>query len=236
MEDKLNIMSRHDQTIFVRLKKNIRNKLLTGLLVILPVYVTLFVVKFLYRFIGAEFLPLLKRVFKHDFAMPETVINPLLIIIGILITFTALYFIGVFATNFLGKQIILFYERIINSTPIVKSIYSSSKQVIHTFSSSGKKSFKRVVVVEFPRRGLNMIGFVTGTITNKEGVSLTGVFVPSTPNPTTGFLIYLPKEEIMDTNMTVEDAIKLIISGGILMPEDIDFQTAEYQTERTECS
>ncbi len=210
-------------TVFGRFKKNIRNKLLTGFLVILPIYVTIFVVKFLFRFIGAKLLPIVNRLVKHDLQLPDTVVNPLLITVGIFLTFALVYFTGLFASNFLGRWIIKLYERIIHSTPVVKSIYSSSKQVASTFSASTSSSFKRVAIVEYPRPGMSVIGFVTGSMTNKRGTSLTSVFIPTTPNPTSGFLVYVKKEDVMDTNMTIEKAIKLVISGGILVPEDLDF-------------
>ncbi|MGR3319346.1 MAG: DUF502 domain-containing protein [Candidatus Anammoxibacter sp.] len=219
-----------------RIKKIVLNRLLTGFLVILPIYVTFSVIKFLFNYIGAKFVPVLEKLFHNEIAIPDPVLETILVIVGIFITFAALYMIGLFASNFLGKQIITFYERIINNTPIVKNIYSSSKQIIHTFSTSKEKSFKRVVLVEYPRKGMNVVGFVTNSITNKDGKSLTSVFIPTTPNPTSGFLIYLPKEEIFDTNMTVEEAIKLVISGGILVPKDLNFQMAEYQTKKIENS
>lgn len=213
--------------IFTKFKKNVRNKLLTGLLVILPVYITFFIVRFVFQFVGGRLAPYIKGLFKHDFGIPEAVLNPLVIVIGLIITFVVLYFIGAFATNFFGRQIISFYERIINNTPVIKNIYSSSKQVIHTFSASQGSSFKRVVIVEFPRPGLQMFGFITNTVSNKDGHALTSVFIPTTPNPTTGFLVYLPEKDIKNTNMSVEEAFKLIISGGILLPDSLDFTTTE---------
>ena len=225
-----------DAGLLKRMKKRVRNRLLTGFLIILPIYVTFFVIKFLFGFIGAEFLPVLQRFIKHESTLPDAVVNPILIFIGILITFIVLYFIGLFASNFLGKRIIGFYERIINNTPVVKSIYSSCKQVIHTFSASDEKSFKRVVLVEYPRKGMVVVGFVTGSITNKGGTTLTSIFIPTTPNPTSGFLIYLPEEDMMDTNMGVEEAIKLVVSGGILIPKDLDFQLAFPQAGKVKIS
>ena len=227
-------MSKKNKGILYQLKKLIRNRLLTGFLVILPIYVTFFVVKFLFSFVGTEFLPILKKFLKSESSLPDAVLNPILIAVGIFITFVVLYLIGFFASNFLGRKIISFYESIINNTPIVKGIYSSSKQVIHTFSATNEKSFKRVVLVEYPRKGMNVFGFATGSMTNKVKDSLVSVFIPTTPNPTSGFLIYLPGDEIMDTNLTVEEAIKLVISGGILVPEGIDFQVAENKTRKVE--
>lgn len=236
MEGNLDLMTDKGTGFLKRTEKLIRNRLLAGFLIILPIYITFFVVKFLFGFIGAEFLPVLKRFIKHESTLPDAVVNPILIFIGILITFIVLYFIGLFASNFLGKQIIRFYERIINNTPVVKNIYSSCKQVIHTFSASDEKSFKRVVLVEYPRKGMIVVGFVTGSITSKDGKALTSIFIPTTPNPTSGFLIYLPKEDMMDTNMSVEEAIKLVVSGGILIPEDLDFQLAFSQAGKVKSS
>ena len=225
-------MSKKNKGILYQLKKLIRNRLLTGFLVILPIYVTFFVVKFLFSFVGTEFLPILKKFLKSESSLPDTILNPILIAVGIFITFVVLYLIGFFASNFLGRKIISFYESIINNTPIIKGIYSSSKQVIHTFSATNGESFKRVVLVEYPRKGMNVFGFVTGSITNLAGESLTSIFVPTTPNPTSGFLIYLPEEDTMDTNVKVEEAIKLVISGGILVPKGIDFQVADDKTRK----
>ena len=225
---------RVNRKVHPKWQKNIRNKLLAGFLVILPVYVTFFVIKFLFRYVAGELLPIIKRLFGRDLLVPEAILNPLLFAIGISITFTALYIIGLFASNFFGKQIIHFYERIISNTPFVKNIYSSSKQVISTFAASKGKAFKRVVIVEYPRPGMNVIGFATGSITNKTGIKLISVFIPTTPNPTSGFLVYLSKDQVMDTNMSVEEAIKLVISGGILVPEDLDFHIPGEKVEKIE--
>lgn len=213
--------------LIIKFKKNIRNKLLTGLLVILPIYITFFIVRFVFQFVGGKLAPFISRLFIYDMGIPESVLKSLVIAIGLFLTFVALYFIGVFATNFFGKQIISFYEKIINNTPVIKNIYSSSKQVIHTFSSSRSSSFKRVVIVEFPRPGMQMVGFITNTISNKEGPGLTSVFIPTTPNPTTGFLVFMPEKDIKNTNLSVEEAFKLIISGGILLPEYLEFKAIE---------
>ena len=227
-------MSKKNKGVLSQLKKLIRNRLLTGFLVILPIYVTFFVVKFLFGFVGTEFLPILKKFLKSESSLPDAVLHPILIAVGIFITFVVLYIIGFFASNFLGRKIISFYESIISNTPVIKGIYSSTKQVIHTFSASDGKSFKKVVLVEYPKKGTSVFGFVTGSITNKVNNTLVSVFIPTTPNPTSGFLIYLSKDDIMDTNLAVEEAIKLIISGGILVPDGMDFQVAENKTRKVE--
>ena len=102
--------------------------------------------------------------------------------------------------------------------PIVKSVYSASKQVMDTFSNSTKAAFTATVLVPFPHAGARAIGFITGTILDSEGKMLYRIFVATTPNPTSGFLIFLPEEEVTFTDISVEDGIKMIVSGGMLAP------------------
>ena len=127
---------------------------------------------------------------------------------ALVLTFVLLYFIGV-----------------LHKTPIINNIYISSKKLIELVSLPGRKAFKRVVVVEFPRAGMKVISFVTGDIKCNDGTELTSVFIPTTPNPTSGFLIYLPEKDIVETNMTIEEGMKLIVSGSILVLDEIGFSS-----------
>lgn len=209
--------------VFSQLKKDVRKRLITGLLLILPVYVTFFVVKFLFGFVGGTLAPVIKKLLQFlGVALPKTTLDEFIItFFGLILTFIALYFIGIFATNVLGKSIIHYFENLLTKTPIVKSIYSSVKQIIHAISLPGKQSFKRVVLVDFPREGTKSIGFVTGsTCYNNEKKYIT-VFIPTTPNPTTGFLIFTSEDSVLDTKLTVEEAFKTLFSGGVLTPESI---------------
>ncbi len=210
-------------------KKNIRKRLVTGLLVIFPIFITFFVVKFLFGFVGGVLSPVVTKVIiLLGYSHPDSKVDEFVITtVSIILTFAALYFIGVFATNFFGKLILGYFDAVLHKTPIIKNIYTSSKQFLHLISLPGKKSFKRVVIVEYPRVGMKVIAFVTGSIKSKDGIELTSIFIPTTPNPTSGFLIYLPESDIVETNMTIEEGTKLIISGGILVPEEIEFSRKE---------
>lgn len=147
---------------------------------------------------------------------------------GLILTFIALYFIGIFAANFVGKAIINYFENLLTKTPVIRNIYSSVKQIIHAVSLPGKQSFKRVVFVDFPKEGTKSIGFVTGTTQYNNEHKFISVFIPTTPNPTTGFLIFTKEDDVIDTNLTVEEAFKTLLSGGVLTPKDIEspFKTA----------
>ncbi len=113
------------------------------------------------------------------------------------------------------------------NSPIINNVYKSSKKLIELVSLPGRKALKHVVIVEFPRAGMKVISFVTGRIKCKDGTELTSIFIPTTPNPTSGYLIYLPESDIVETNMTVEEEMKLVVSGSILVPEEIKFSGKE---------
>ena len=216
-------MEKDKRGVFTHFKKDVRKRMLTGLLLILPVYVTFFVVKFLFGFVGGTLAPVIKKVLQfYGVALPKSSLDEFIItFFGLILTFIALYFIGIFAANFVGKAIISYFENLLTKTPIIRTIYSSVKQIIHAVSLPGKQAFKRVVLVDFPKEGTKSIGFVTSdTQYNKEHKYIT-VFIPTTPNPTTGFLIFVTEDTVTDTTLTVEEAFKTLFSGGVLTPRDI---------------
>ncbi|MBM4066781.1 MAG: DUF502 domain-containing protein [Planctomycetes bacterium] len=216
-------------------KKDVRRRMLTGLLLILPVYVTYFVVKFLFGFVGGTLSPVIKKVLQfYGVALPRSSLDEFIItFLGLILTFISLYFIGIFAANFVGKAIINYFENLLTKTPIIKNIYSSVKQIIHSVSLPGKQAFKRVVLVDFPKEGTKSIGFVTGATQYNNEKKFICVFIPTTPNPTTGFLIFVTEDDVMDSNLSVEEAFKTLFSGGVLTPKDIiaSFKTANNKTD-----
>ena len=131
-------------------------------------------------------------------------------------------FIGALTTGFLGRWIVHLGERLMNSMPVVRTIYGSSKQILETVVASQSDAFREAVVLEYPRKGTYVIGFVTGVargeIKEKIEKEIVNVFVPTTPNPTSGFLLLCPKDELVYLDMAVEDAIKLVVSAGIVTP------------------
>ena len=202
-------------------KKDVRRRMLTGLLLILPVYVTYFVVKFLFGFVGGTLSPVIRKVLQfYGVALPRSSLDEFIItFLGLILTFISLYFIGIFAANFVGKSIINYFENMLTKTPIIKSIYSSVKQIIHSISLPGKQAFKRVVLVDFPKEGTKSIGFVTGATKYNNEKEFITVFIPTTPNPTTGFIIFTTEDDVLDANLTVEEAFKILFSGGVLTPD-----------------
>ena len=219
----------------VGFKKSTRRKMIAGLLVVLPIFVTFFVIKFLFTMIGGILSPVVVRAVGSFGFSPNSKIDEFIITaVAFILTFVALYFIGVVATNFLGKFIIRFYESILHNVPVIKNVYTSSKKLLEIISLPTTQSFKRVVIVEYPRVGMKAFAFVTGGLKTKSGVELSSIFIPTTPNPTSGFLIYLPEQDIEETDLSIEEGMKLIVSGGILVPDRMDLTTDTQTSEAHE--
>lgn len=197
---------RSRKSLAFRIKRNIRIKLLAGLAVIIPLLGTLFIFHWVFN-LWDKFLnrPIIREY--QEYYIPG---------FGIVLSLIVIYFVGLFVTNYVGGTVYGGFEQLINKTPFVRGIYNAIKQIVTTFTNSGKDSFKKVVRVEFPSKGIWMMGFLTSTSKNKKGKEFCAVFLPTSPNPTNGFLAFFPKEKVEDTSLTVEEGMKMIVSGGIL--------------------
>lgn len=199
----------------------LRNLLLGGLLVLAPVYLTFYVLTVLFRFMDGIFAPLIDRALglllgERGIHIPG---------VGIVLTLSVILFLGWFSERVLGRRVLDSIEGFIRRIPIAKSVYGATKGVLEAVSRDQADAFKKVVLVEYPRRGMFGIGFVTGSAA-RWGMGdplldqeLVPVFVPTTPNPTSGFLLLVPPHEVLDCPMTVEEGVRLVVSGGILQPE-----------------
>jgi uncharacterized membrane protein len=193
---------------------HLKARMVSGLLVLAPLIITLFVLKIFFTALTAFIFPVIR-----DIPVLEDMPAWVLFSVSILVSLVLIYLIGMFTTHFIGRRFIHFGETLMMKLPIVKSVYSASKQVIDTFSSSTKAAFTATVLVAFPHPGAQAIGFVTGTMLDPDGRVLYRIFVATTPNPTSGFLILLPEEDVTFTDISVEDGIKMIVSGGMLAPK-----------------
>ncbi|HJS73235.1 MAG TPA: DUF502 domain-containing protein, partial [Vicinamibacteria bacterium] len=154
---------------------------------------------------------------------PESLVGFRIPGLGVILTFVLLFSTGVLAANFFGKQLIEGWERLLSRIPLVSWVYSGVKQVAETLLSPHAKAFRKVLLVEYPRRGIWTVGFQTSgpldevqARTEKEVVV---VFVPTTPNPTSGFIMLFPKEDVIELDMTVDEALRMVISLGVVVPE-----------------
>lgn len=196
----------------------LRRYLLTGILVTAPISITVYLTYIFLTFVDSKVVHLLPREW-YDALYGNTTIPGL----GLIIVIAIFIAIGWFATNFLGRLIIRISEYIVDSMPIVRNIYGAIKQILETIMASQSNAFREVVMLEYPRKGVWSIGFVTGTssgeVQQKTEAETINVFVPTTPNPTSGYLLFVPKTELKYLEMSVEEGVKLVVSAGIITPE-----------------
>ncbi|MEO7921304.1 MAG: DUF502 domain-containing protein, partial [Thermoanaerobaculia bacterium] len=129
---------------------------------------------------------------------------------GIVVTAVVVYLTGLLSTNLVGKKLLELFDRLLENLPLVKTVYSASKQLVEAVSPEGRRSFRRVVLVEFPKKGTFALGFVTGNGIGPLKDEVVSVYVPTAINPTSGFLIFAPPDEVLDAGLTVEEGIKLV--------------------------
>jgi len=145
-------------------------------------------------------------------------------IFGFILTVFIINLLGLIVSNVIGKKIYHAFEKILNKIPFINTVYSSIKQIITTFSSSSKNTFKKVVLIEYPKNDLWTLAMVTGESKNEKNEIFYNIFVPTTPNPTSGYLLFVKKDNVIETKLNIEDALKIIISGGLVSPESLDIE------------
>jgi uncharacterized membrane protein len=199
---------------------HIRGYFLTGILVTAPIAITLYLTWWFLNLIDSQ----VRGIIPFESFLPPEYLPYAVPGLGIVIAVIAFVLIGWLARNFMGRIFINIYEYVLNRLPVVNSLYSATKQVFETVMMDQSRAFKDVVMVQFPSPGMWSLGFVTG-VTQGEVQRLTehevvNVYVPTTPNPTSGFLLFIPKKDLIYISMSSEDAIKMIVSGGIITPAD----------------
>jgi uncharacterized membrane protein len=197
----------------------LRSYFFAGLLVTAPVGITFWIAWVILSFIDARVTPLIPVDYNPNTYLPFEFPG-----LGLIILVVAVTIVGALTTMLLGRTLVAMVERLLGRMPIIRSIYSATKQIIETVLASQSDAFRQVVLFEYPRRGSWALGFVTGTtqgeVQNVTSDDVVNVFLPTTPNPTSGYLLFLPREELIPLDMSVEDGIKMIISGGIVTPPD----------------
>ena len=207
--------------------KHLRTKIFAGILVILPLGITFLVLKFVFNALHSTLDPLMPKVsiyfLQRDFSIPG---------LGIIGFFVLLYLIGMIATNVLGRKLIHWTDKLFINIPVVKNIYSSSKQLTDAFSTTKKGSFRQAVFVEFPQEGNFVLGFITNELTDFEDEKKITVFIPTGFAPPAGHLLFLPKEKVFPSQMTVEEAIKTIMSVGFVTPSHLTISLTPEKSDK----
>lgn len=197
----------------------LRNYFLAGILVTAPISITIYVTWGFLKFLDHKITPFIPIQYNPNTYLPVDVPG-----LGLIIAVLFFITIGWFTRNFMGRLLIRISEYVVHRLPVISNIYGALKQIFETVMATQSDAFKEVVMFEYPRKGMWVIGFVTGrtkgevqTLTDMQTVN---VFLPTTPNPTSGFLLFIPKKDLTFMKMSVEEGIKMIVSGGIITPEN----------------
>ena len=202
----------------LKILKRLRNYLISGLLFWIPLILTIIVIKFFLEFVDGlipqEYLP--EAVFNLETSIPGSGIILLLLII--LIT-------GILVTNILGRRLVALWERLLNKIPGFRNIYNILKKVSDTVLNTSSQSFKKAFLIQYPSKGIWVIAFQSGDYRGEAesiiGEEIINLFVPTTPNPTSGFFVLIPKKDAFELDISVEDAFKLVISAGVVTPDSV---------------
>lgn len=206
----------------------LRASFLTGLVVIAPVGLTIWLMSTLVGWVDGFVLPLVPYKFN-----PEKYIGINLRGVGVIIFLFFTIFVGWVAKGLIGRSLIHFGESLVERMPVVRSIYSGVKQIAETVFAQTERSFEKACLIQYPRKGIWAIGFISTTAKGEisrraeTGGELLSIFLPTTPNPTSGFLLFVPREDVIELDMTVEESAKLVISAGLVYPDIEDPKSPE---------
>jgi uncharacterized membrane protein len=190
--------------------KRIRGQFMTGLLVIVPIGASILILIWIFTSIDNILQPIIRLIWGQN--IPGVGFGAAIVLI---------YLAGVLAKNFIGRRIIKWGDSVLNKVPIFRLLYRGIRQIMDSFAAPDKTGFMQVVLVEFPKNGMKTVGFITNEITGSDGKKQVSVLIPTAPNPTSGFLIVVREEELIRTKIPVDDAVKMIVSAGRMMPAEV---------------
>lgn len=207
-----------EREVFMAFGSKLKAYLFTGILVTAPVAITFYLAYKFILWVDMFVYKMLPKQYQLDGYLPITIPG-----IGLVVLVVFLMLVGMFAAGFLGRFFIRLGEWFVAKMPLISSVYSLLKQIFETVFSNKTQAFKKVVMLEYPRKGIWILGLVSadlqGEVEEKLPEEMVNVFIPTTPNPTSGFLIFVPKKDVIEMDMSVEQAIKFIVSGGLVEPE-----------------
>lgn len=229
------------QAMWAALRRLLRTRIVAGVLTVLPIWITWAVLKFVFTMMKDATEPLAAWMARMSAENPKSPIpeflkpwlvvdvdkggSPMLVsVMAVFLTLFLLYLLGFFTAHMFGRRILSSLERLVDRVPIAKTVYRATKQIISTVASSNDLTGSRVVLVEFFRPGMKSIGFLTAMVKDKDtGRDLAVVFIATTPNPMVGYTQIMPVEAVSETDLTVEEAVRLVMSGGVMSPSEVPF-------------
>ena len=194
-----------------RLTTHLKRTMGPGLVILVPGIITYLVLKFLFNTVDGVLQPAVKQAFGRD--IPG---------LGLVIVILIVYVVGLLLRNYVGKWLVGLLQRLLLGVPVVSPVYAAARQVTEFLSGSGTTTFKRAVAIEFPRRGCWTLGFLVAITSDERGTPLVQVYVPAGPSPHTGWVVMMPVDEVFDTDMSVPDALRLLLSGGVITPPQVN--------------
>ncbi|MBD2073021.1 DUF502 domain-containing protein [Phormidium sp. FACHB-592] len=204
------------------LKQDFKNDLIAGLLVVIPLATTIWLTLTIANWV-INFLTRIPKQLNPFDGLNPLLVNVLNLTVGLMVPLLCILLIGLMARNIAGRWLLDLGERVLQAIPLAGSVYKTLKQLLETLLKDSGNKFRRVVLVEYPREGVWALGFVTGVLTGEFqshfSSPMLGVFIPTTPNPTTGWYAVVPEDAVINLSMPIEDAFKVVISGGIVSPE-----------------
>lgn len=207
--------------MFQRFKQDLKNDLIAGLLVVIPLATTIWLTLTIANWV-INFLTRVPKQLNPFDGFHPILVNFLNLAVGLTVPLLAILLIGLMARNIVGRWLLDFGERVLQAIPFAGSVYKTLKQLLETLLKDSSSKFRRVVLVEYPRNGMWAIAFVTGVVSGDIQSQLPGsmlsIFIPTTPNPTTGWYAIVPEADVVNLSMSIEDAFKVVISGGIVAP------------------
>jgi len=196
-----------------------KNYLFAGILILVPLWVTFSILEYLINKFD-NIMALLPEAYQ-----PDTLLGFHIPGLGLIIVLIIVFFTGMLATNFVGNYVVNMWDALLSRIPLVRSIHASVKQILSTMLKPSGQSFRKVLLIEYPRKGIWTLAFQTGSglpeITEHLDMEMISVFVPTTPNPTGGFLLLIPKKDATELNISVDSALKMIISLGVILPKEL---------------
>lgn len=212
-------------SVIHRLKQDFKNDLIAGLLVVIPLATTIWLTYTIANWV-IEFLTRIPKQVNPFDGLNPLLVNVLDFVVGLTVPLISILFIGLMARNIAGRWLLDVGEQVLQAIPLAGAIYKTLKQILETVLRDTNGKFRRVVLVEYPRQGVWSLGFVTGAIgaevQSHFKSDMLSVFIPTTPNPTTGWYAVVPETDVINLTMPIEDAFKVIISGGIVSPDALN--------------
>jgi uncharacterized membrane protein len=204
-------MNEKKKTFWSGFGKKLRGQFLAGIFIVVPVGASILILIWVFSGIDNILQPVIKTIFGNP--LPG---------VGFAVTLVIIYLTGVIASNVVGKRLVRFSDSLLSRVPVFRQLYNGIKRIMESFAISDKTGITHVVLIEFPRKGMKAIGFITNEFTDQSGEKLLNILIPTAPNPTSGFLQIVKESDVVRTRITIDDALKMIVSIGSNVPEGME--------------